>query len=37
MKKTYESPILEIVNFDEGDFITTSGIVNALDIPGDGD
>ena len=35
MKKDYESPIVEVVKFDEEDVITTSGQINFGDIRGD--
>lgn len=30
MKKQYESPVMEIVEFEAEDIITTSGIENSL-------
>ena len=37
MKKTYECPMIEVIYFDGSDAITTSGIVNVIEIPGDGE
>ena len=35
MKKIYVSPIVEIEKFADGDVITTSGLLNYGEIPGD--
>ncbi len=37
MKKTYECPMIEVIYLDGSDVITTSGIVDVIDIPGDGE
>ena len=35
MKKDYETPVIEVINFDKEDVITTSGFVPFDEIPGD--